>query len=237
MNRLLLALLLLLTLTSGTVVTPDIIILDSTADLQDAIDNATTGSILTLGPGEYDCDSDSGFVIRKPLTLRGSGRNGTYGTILRPHQLYPETPNRHAAGVLVYSDDVTIEHLLVANEYQPSAAGTGHGIWVNDSLLTATTISRVTLRDVAVAYMGGDGIRCDGRADSIKAVKVAGADLRFNNGDAAAFYDCYGLDLSGIVAEGNGSDDVEGLLLYDTSLNKFKFWNGTAYETVTSAVP
>lgn len=206
------ALLLIAFCGQGIVVTPSVVYVDSTADLQLALDNARSGDIVELGPGVFTADNDSGFVIRKPVTLRGSGRgdvDGTRGTVLRPSA---DGDSCDAVGItIVGTDYVYIEHLGVGFGAQPADTGHGHGIHVNNHNAGAgVSMSGIYIRDVDVFYVGGHGVYYDG--DGSSGVNVSACtDVNIMNVNRSGLYayGCTGFEAHRVYAHGCGEKGID----------------------------
>ena len=189
-------------------------------DLQAALDAADAGSVVQLGPGVWTAANDSGFVIRKPLTLRGAGRgtmDGTIGTVLRPSA---DGDSADAVGIqIIGTDHVIIEDLSVGFGAQPADAGSGHGIWVNNHALN-DAVSGIYVRDVGVFNVGGHGVFYDGEGSyGVNISAVEDLNIMQVNRNGLYAYGCTGFEACRVYAHTCGDNGIELYGCEDAKLN------------------
>jgi len=142
---------------------PIVTLLDTSADLQAAIDNTQDGGVLRLGPGIYYLTTTAGLDIDHPMTIEGSGGGtyngsldfvtGSYGTVI-----VPMDGGDGFTVTNVLADDVAIKNLVIARPTAPGSVGTGDAIKV-----TVTTSNRtgIVIENVIVWNMGRDGLHVE----------------------------------------------------------------------------
>lgn len=186
----------------GTIVTPEVVLVDPTADLQDAIDNAPAGSVVQLGVGEFVVADTNGIIITKAITIRGSGQgrssDGLGGTVIRPYG----NNESGAKGIVIRGtvEQVNIENLTIGLAAAPDSFGTGYGIWLDMEGEALATQTLVHLRNLSVWNMGGHGIFADGASSlglvacTMEYVRIAscnGDGLRCEGGTGVRFIGIY----------------------------------------------
>lgn len=172
MNRLLLALLLLVTLTSGTVITPDVVIVDSSADLQAAVDALPAGATLRLGAGTFTAP-DGGLVLSHSIAIIGDAQpsdfDATYtdagvqrmGTVIVPYEqgdpVVVFDPDSSYGGAAQMS--VRLENVVIDGEATAATTG-GYGIYSKraDGIAYGEKMQKVVLSNVTVVRAGDTGI-------------------------------------------------------------------------------
>jgi hypothetical protein len=178
----------------AVIVTSEVTIMDPTADLQAAIDATPDGGALRLAVGTFVADTDSGWTIRKKITIEGQGQ----GTVLRPHHGDTSTPDVNARGfTIINTGGVTIRNLMIENTSTPSTTAAydslGAGVLVDNSDNTAAVRS-FSLENVVISHMGGWGVVLDGgdgyRDRSINSARILSCDLSLNQSGGLKIIRC-----------------------------------------------
>jgi hypothetical protein len=191
--------------TTGLIVTPEVVMVDTTSDLQTAVDNLDEGCTLRLGPGEYTVPS-GGLVISKPIAIEGISQPadfyGTWvdstaldmGTVLHPYAqgepIILIDPDSSYGGQAQMS--VRFENLVLDGDASVRAVG-GYGIFCQrDSGVTAgDKVIYSALRNVTIHHTGDDGIRMT-RDTSTAGLDRAVVGLSLQNTNVRS---CYGYGL------------------------------------------
>ena len=157
------------------IVSPTIVLIDPTADLQAAIDDAPDYATIRLAPGIYTAPDAGGFVIDHPITIEGSGNEYIYdsllystpkvlGTVLRPYNAGVTADGAKDSTVITLTvtgdrlSHVVLKNFSIENPYGQPAVGTGDGPRTARS--GYTTLCRV--ENVSVYFMGRDGFHAEG---------------------------------------------------------------------------
>lgn len=156
-------------------------------DLQAAIDATPAGGALQLAAGSYVAPTAAGWLVTRPITIRGAGVGGAdadvWGTTLRPYLGDTGTPGaNNKCLTFTNTGGVYLKDLCIANMSPPSTLGSGHGIYVTNAT-NSVAVSDVYISRVQVHNMGGFGILIDG-GDGTPDTSVNA--LRFDTVDVAS---------------------------------------------------
>ena len=150
--------------TAGTTI---VVEADGSGDYENlwwAIDNASAGDVIEVGPGTYSSSVGSGLnVIDKPLTIRGDPAPGTVG-VGPDAPVFREYKSGPSFVLTANASGSTIEGVA----FEPLYAQTGLSL----SLAAGETLAGVTIQDVDFrridnnGRVGIDGSGIDGNLDS-----------------------------------------------------------------------
>ena len=188
-------------------------------DLQNLIDNAKSGSTISL-TSDYYCDSDFegyGVEINKPLTINGNG-----------HTIDAQ---EYKGIFLIYSDGVVLNNIKFVNGYDDYEGGAA--LFILNNL---TTVNNCQFID-NVAEKDGGAIYTSGRL-VVNNCKFTGN--RAENGAAIyAFYPDYGdesVTISGSTFENNRASSYGGAIYLDSDTQDKLFADGAAKSYIKNTV-
>lgn len=180
---------------SSYVVTPSAVLVDTSANLQDAIYNLPAyGGKIVLGPGIFTVPS-GGLVIDRPVEIAGAGGVGTttnYGvTTLVPYSLAANQPVIRVVSGDAYTEKVESVYLhdFAINGGAPSPQATkavldsSYGIRITPS--STQIVRNVVLERVYVTHMSNSGlfVTGDGGQSSVVGLRVRDCTFTENWGD------------------------------------------------------
>lgn len=147
---------------SSYVVTPTTILVDPTQNLQAAIDALPSGSELVLAPGVYTATDTAGFILTKPITIRGGGDGymiGTQGVVLAPYFSATDS-TKNSTVIQMRCDRVQLVNLTITSpsQYAPLSRGVGDGVRYSQTGSANETHFGLTMRNVQIGNMGRDGV-------------------------------------------------------------------------------